>query len=64
VTFTRSGEACRNTPRERIAGGSVDRVYDIATRTHALELLADGRSMNSVSKETGTSRSPARKRWR
>ncbi|MFD9164644.1 hypothetical protein ACFVZ8_22080, partial [Streptomyces sp. NPDC059558] len=31
-------------------------MYDVATRKHALRLLADGRSMNSVSKETGISR--------
>ncbi|WP_369780333.1 helix-turn-helix domain-containing protein [Streptomyces sp. R33] len=35
-------------------------MYDIATRMHALDLLADGRSMNSVSKETGISRSAIR----
>ncbi|WP_030155830.1 hypothetical protein [Streptomyces sp. NRRL S-244] len=35
-------------------------MYDIATRRNTLELLASGRSMNSVSKETGISRSAIR----
>ncbi|MFE9933541.1 transcriptional regulator [Streptomyces sp. NPDC005533] len=35
-------------------------MYDLATRRHALNLLGDGRSMNSVSKETGISRSAIR----
>ncbi|WP_404960709.1 transcriptional regulator [Streptomyces sp. 147326] len=35
-------------------------MYDLATRRHALALLGDGRSMNSVSKETGISRSAIR----
>ncbi|MFE5772999.1 transcriptional regulator [Streptomyces sp. NPDC056485] len=35
-------------------------MYDIATRTHALHLLSTGRSMNSVSKETGISRAAMR----
>ncbi len=39
---------------------SVDPMYDIATRKHALRLLGDGRSMNSVSKETGISRAAIR----
>ncbi|MFE2142515.1 helix-turn-helix domain-containing protein [Streptomyces sp. NPDC059456] len=38
-------------------------MYDVATRRHALDLLADGRSMNAVSKETGISRSAIRG-WR
>lgn len=39
---------------------NVDHMYDMATRKHALRLLADGRSMNSVSKETGISRAAIR----
>ncbi|WP_374773484.1 transcriptional regulator [Streptomyces sp. NBC_01310] len=35
-------------------------MYDLATRRLALALLGDGRSMNSVSKETGISRSAIR----
>ncbi|MFE3584822.1 transcriptional regulator [Streptomyces vinaceus] len=35
-------------------------MYDIATRMHALDLLSDGRSLNSVSKETGISRAAIR----
>ncbi|WP_328621767.1 helix-turn-helix domain-containing protein [Streptomyces sp. NBC_00354] len=35
-------------------------MYDMATRRRALGLLADGRSMNSVSRETGISRSAIR----
>ncbi|MFD9370355.1 transcriptional regulator [Streptomyces sp. NPDC060020] len=35
-------------------------MYDLATRRHALALLGDGRSMNSVSKETGISRAAIR----
>jgi hypothetical protein len=36
------------------------RMYDMSTREHALALLARGRSLNSVSKETGVSRSAIR----
>ncbi|MET9960636.1 helix-turn-helix domain-containing protein [Streptomyces sp. NPDC006326] len=35
-------------------------MYDMATRRHVLDLLAHGRSLNSVSKETGISRSAIR----
>lgn len=35
-------------------------MYDIATRIRTLSLLTDGRSMNSVSKETGISRAAIR----
>ncbi|WP_405494095.1 transcriptional regulator [Streptomyces sp. NBC_00096] len=35
-------------------------MYDVATRIRTLDLLADGRSMNSVSKETGISRAAIR----
>ncbi|MFD0374741.1 transcriptional regulator [Streptomyces sp. NPDC127112] len=35
-------------------------MYDLATRRHALALLDDGRSLNSVSKETGISRAAIR----
>ncbi|KIF03306.1 hypothetical protein PL81_25060 [Streptomyces sp. RSD-27] len=35
-------------------------MYDLATRRHALALLGDGRSLNSVSKETGISRAAIR----
>ncbi|MEU9299410.1 transcriptional regulator [Streptomyces sp. NPDC048269] len=35
-------------------------MYDIATRVRTLDLLAGGRSMNSVSKETGISRAAIR----
>ncbi|KJY36888.1 helix-turn-helix domain containing protein [Streptomyces katrae] len=38
-------------------------MYDIATRKRALALLDDGRSLNSVSKETGISRAALRS-WR
>ncbi|MCP3756629.1 transcriptional regulator [Streptomyces sp. TBY4] len=38
-------------------------MYDMATRLHTLNLLADGRSMSSVSKETGVSRASIRS-WR
>ncbi|KWT57428.1 hypothetical protein ADL21_34710 [Streptomyces albus subsp. albus] len=38
-------------------------MYDIATRKHTLALLAQGRSLNSVSRETGISRSAIRE-WR
>ncbi|MEV6685704.1 helix-turn-helix domain-containing protein [Streptomyces sp. NPDC051130] len=38
-------------------------MYDLMTRERALSLLADGRSLNSVSKETGISRSAIRA-WR
>ncbi|KOT50431.1 MULTISPECIES: hypothetical protein [Streptomyces] len=38
-------------------------MYDIATRKHALTLLGQGRSLNSVSRETGISRSAIRE-WR
>ncbi|WP_330295845.1 transcriptional regulator [Streptomyces sp. NBC_00503] len=38
-------------------------MYDMATRMHTLSLLADGRSMSSVSKETGVSRASIRS-WR
>ncbi|MFF1412200.1 transcriptional regulator [Streptomyces sp. NPDC058289] len=38
-------------------------MYDVATRMHTLRLLADGRSMSSVSKETGISRASIRA-WR
>ncbi|NSC21071.1 transcriptional regulator [Streptomyces albus subsp. chlorinus] len=31
-------------------------MYDVATRRHALSLIAQGRSLNSVSKQTGISR--------
>ncbi|MEJ8656553.1 transcriptional regulator [Streptomyces sp. MS1.AVA.4] len=35
-------------------------MYDITTREHALALIATGRSLNSVSKETGISRAALR----
>ncbi|MBT2450148.1 helix-turn-helix domain-containing protein [Streptomyces sp. ISL-43] len=35
-------------------------MYDLTTRLHALSLLTDGRSLNSVSKETGISRAAIR----
>ncbi|MFD0354781.1 transcriptional regulator [Streptomyces sp. NPDC127110] len=35
-------------------------MYDVATRRHALNLLTHGRSLNSVSKETGISRAAIR----
>ncbi|MGE7388276.1 transcriptional regulator [Streptomyces sp. NPDC004126] len=35
-------------------------MYDLATRKHALALLGDGRTLNSVSKETGISRAAIR----
>ncbi|MGW5849335.1 transcriptional regulator [Streptomyces sp. NPDC055254] len=35
-------------------------MYDIDVRKHAIRLLGDGRSLNSVSKETGISRSSLR----
>ncbi|MFF4451783.1 transcriptional regulator [Streptomyces goshikiensis] len=35
-------------------------MYDVATRMHALDLLSNGRSLNSVSKETGISRAAIR----
>ncbi|MET8754585.1 helix-turn-helix domain-containing protein [Streptomyces sp. NPDC004667] len=35
-------------------------MYDMDTRRHALALLADGRSLNSVSKQTGISRATVR----
>ncbi|WP_432059020.1 transcriptional regulator [Streptomyces sp. S1] len=35
-------------------------MYDLATRAHALALLGDGRSLNSVSKQTGISRAALR----
>ncbi|MEU4271538.1 transcriptional regulator [Streptomyces sp. NPDC026092] len=35
-------------------------MYDLATRKHALSLLSDGRSLNSVSKQTGISRAALR----
>lgn len=35
-------------------------VYDLETRRHALALLSDGRSLNSVSRHTGISRSAIR----
>lgn len=35
-------------------------MYDVDTRKHALRLLSNGRSLNSVSKETGISRSAIR----
>lgn len=35
-------------------------MYDIAARKHALQLIAQGRSLNSVSKETGISRAAIR----
>ncbi|MFE1410784.1 transcriptional regulator [Streptomyces sp. NPDC058746] len=35
-------------------------MYDLATRRHAIALLSDGRSLNSVSKETGISRASIR----
>ncbi|MFE1557246.1 transcriptional regulator [Streptomyces sp. NPDC058734] len=38
-------------------------MYDLATRRHALALLNEGRSLNSVSKETGISRAAIRA-WR
>ncbi|MFJ6481227.1 helix-turn-helix domain-containing protein [Streptomyces sp. NPDC091682] len=38
-------------------------MYDVDTRMRALDLLANGRSVNSVSKETGISRSAIRA-WR
>ncbi|MFB7466428.1 transcriptional regulator [Streptomyces sp. NPDC056224] len=38
-------------------------MYDLATRRHALTLLGHGRSLNSVSKETGISRAAIRA-WR
>jgi hypothetical protein len=38
-------------------------MYDLATRRHALRLVASGRSLNSVSQETGISRAALRA-WR
>ncbi|MFD8610751.1 helix-turn-helix domain-containing protein [Streptomyces sp. NPDC059631] len=38
-------------------------MYDLGTRKHALALLAQGRSLNSVSKQTGVSRAAIRS-WR
>ncbi|MYR56530.1 helix-turn-helix domain-containing protein, partial [Streptomyces sp. SID625] len=38
-------------------------MYDLGTRKHALSLLAQGRSLNSVSKQTGVSRAAIRS-WR
>ncbi|MFF5702616.1 transcriptional regulator [Streptomyces sp. NPDC012794] len=38
-------------------------MYDMATRRHTLQLLDQGRSLNSVSKETGISRAAIRE-WR
>ncbi|GLX20043.1 transcriptional regulator [Streptomyces lavendulae] len=38
-------------------------MYDLATRRHALALLGEGKSINSVSKETGISRAAIRA-WR
>ncbi|MFD3946500.1 transcriptional regulator [Streptomyces sp. NPDC058579] len=35
-------------------------MYDLATRKHALSLLSDGRSLNSVSQQTGISRAALR----
>ncbi|MFZ3496860.1 transcriptional regulator [Streptomyces sp. 5.8] len=35
-------------------------MYDLATRQHTLALLSDGRSLNSVSKQTGISRAAIR----
>jgi hypothetical protein len=60
VTFTRFGEQFPNAALERIARRSIERMYDLATRRNALALLSDGRSLNSVSKQTGISRAAPR----
>ncbi len=56
VVFTHFGEHLFDSPRGRAASFKLASVYDMETRKHTLALLSQGRSLNSVSKQTGISR--------